>query len=164
MDTANFAVKGERCRVFPVSKYPRLEAAEGAGMVERRLHELFPDASTAPGGGNADLVDPEFVWLVGMPVVESRDKSDDAIIGDRRDEVMPRIAQEGVGQARIDFAIEHPSLHAFEANLGLHLRAHGQQGSCAYHPAAIAPACPAETELIKQVHHGRHVPAATVAL
>jgi hypothetical protein len=83
-------------------------------VFESRLQEPGSYTSTPPGGRNADFVDPEFARLVGMPVVECRDKADDAIISNRCNEVMPRIAQERVGKTRVDPAIEHTGLDALE--------------------------------------------------
>ena len=52
-----------------------------------------------------------------MPIVDGRNEADETIVHDHCDQVVPRVAQEHVGQPRVDATIEDLGCHASQQAL-----------------------------------------------
>jgi hypothetical protein len=89
-------------------------ASNSLRFFQQQAQDSPADTAIVVGRGNADLVDPELAWFVGMHVIQCRSEADNHAAIQRDGEMMSFIGKELRGKTWGNLVIEHAVSDVFE--------------------------------------------------
>jgi hypothetical protein len=105
-DRAGCAVHALRRLVVGARQDPRLVAPDGLAVCDERLDQAPSDSLIVVRRRDANFIDEELWWLVGIYVVNPGRHADNEVVIERDHEVMSRIGEELRAPPRVDRVVE----------------------------------------------------------